>query len=88
MVTTARGPHGDLRFQPQPVILGHKDVPLPSAPDRDCWTRGGVAHGFRAIGTDPAILVYMTDRFYDQADEGRTPYDHGGINYDLETQHK
>ena len=47
-----------------------------------------MAHGFRAIGTDPAILVYMTDRFYDQADEGRTPYDHGGINYDLETQHK
>lgn len=48
----------------------------------------GVAHGYKVIGTGPAVLVYMTDRFYDPSDEGRTPYDHSGINYDWETQHK
>ena len=48
----------------------------------------GVAHGYKVIGGDPAMLIYMTDRFYDPADEGRTPYDQPGINYDWETQHK
>jgi len=48
----------------------------------------GVAHGYKVIGTGPAVLVYMTDRFYDPSDEGRTPYDQPGINYDWETQHK
>ena len=48
----------------------------------------GVAHGYKVIGTDPAILIYMTDRFYDPSDEGRTPYNNPGINYDWETQYK
>ncbi len=48
----------------------------------------GVAHGYKVIGTDRAILVYVTDRFYDPADEGRIPYDDPSINYDWETQHK
>ena len=48
----------------------------------------GVAHGYKVIGTDRAILVYVTDRFYDSADEGRIPYDDPSINYDWETQHK
>jgi dTDP-4-dehydrorhamnose 3,5-epimerase-like enzyme len=30
----------------------------------------------------------MTDKFYNPADEGRTPYNQPGINYDWETQHK
>jgi len=48
----------------------------------------GVAHGYKIIGTDPAMLVYATDRFYDPADEGRLPFDDQSINYDWETQHK
>jgi len=48
----------------------------------------GVAHGYKVIGRDPAMLIYMTDRFYDPTDEGRTPYNQPGINYDWETQHK
>jgi dTDP-4-dehydrorhamnose 3,5-epimerase len=48
----------------------------------------GVGHGYKVIGTDPAILVYVTNRLYDPKDEGRIPYDEPGINYDWETQHK
>jgi len=46
----------------------------------------GVAHGYKVIGTEPALLVYMTDRFYDPKDEGRIPYNDPHIQYDWETQ--
>jgi dTDP-4-dehydrorhamnose 3,5-epimerase len=48
----------------------------------------GVAHGYKVIGTQPAGLIYVTSRWYDQADEGRIPYDDPRINYDWELQHK
>jgi dTDP-4-dehydrorhamnose 3,5-epimerase len=48
----------------------------------------GVAHGYKVIGSEEAMLVYMTDRFYNPEDEGRIPYDDASINYDWETQRK
>jgi dTDP-4-dehydrorhamnose 3,5-epimerase len=48
----------------------------------------GVAHGYKVIGTEDALLVYLTDRFYNPQDEGRIPYDDASINYDWETQRK
>lgn len=48
----------------------------------------GVGHGYKIIGAEPALLVYLTDRFYNPKDEGRIAYDHPGIHYDWETQHK
>ncbi len=48
----------------------------------------GVAHGYKVIGNGPAVLVYITDRLYDPADEGRIPFDDPRIRYDWETQHK
>ena len=48
----------------------------------------GVAHGYKVIGPDEALLVYLTDRFYNPKDEGRIPHNDPGINYDWETQHK
>jgi dTDP-4-dehydrorhamnose 3,5-epimerase len=48
----------------------------------------GVGHGYKVIGNDPAMLVYLTDRFYDPQDEGRIPYNDPHIQYDWETQHK
>jgi dTDP-4-dehydrorhamnose 3,5-epimerase len=48
----------------------------------------GVAHGYKVIGHEDALLVYMTDRFYNPQDEGRIPYNHPSINYDWETQRK
>ena len=48
----------------------------------------GVAHGYKVIGNQEALLVYMTDRFYNPQDEGRIPYNDPSINYDWETQHK
>jgi dTDP-4-dehydrorhamnose 3,5-epimerase len=48
----------------------------------------GVGHGYKVIGVDPAMLVYVTNKHYNPKDEGRIVYDDGGINYDWETQHK
>jgi dTDP-4-dehydrorhamnose 3,5-epimerase len=48
----------------------------------------GVGHGYKVLGTQPAQLVYLTDRFYNPKDEGRLPYDHPDIGYDWEIQHK
>lgn len=48
----------------------------------------GVGHGYKIIGVDPAMLVYVTNQFYNPEDEGRIPYNEPGINYDWETQHK
>jgi dTDP-4-dehydrorhamnose 3,5-epimerase len=48
----------------------------------------GVGHGYKVLGTQPAQLVYFTDRFYNPKDEGRLPYDHPDIGYDWEIQNK
>ena len=48
----------------------------------------GVAHGYKTLGTEPAQLLYVTDRYYNPADEGRLPHDHPEIAYDWEMQHK
>jgi dTDP-4-dehydrorhamnose 3,5-epimerase len=48
----------------------------------------GVGHGYKVIGTEPAVLCYVTNRFYSPEDEGRLPYDDPGLNYDWETQHR
>lgn len=48
----------------------------------------GVGHGYKVIGPEPALLVYLTNRFYDPGDEGRIPYDDSRIQYDWEIQHK
>jgi dTDP-4-dehydrorhamnose 3,5-epimerase len=48
----------------------------------------GVGHGYKVIGSDGALLVYMTDCFYNPQDEGRIPYNDPSIHYDWETQKK
>jgi dTDP-4-dehydrorhamnose 3,5-epimerase len=48
----------------------------------------GVGHGYKVISQEPGVLVYVTDRTYNPADEGRIAYNHPGINYDWELQHK
>lgn len=48
----------------------------------------GVAHGYKVVGRDTAVLTYLTSRKYDPADEGRIPYDNPEIGYDWELQHK
>jgi dTDP-4-dehydrorhamnose 3,5-epimerase len=48
----------------------------------------GVAHGYKVIGEGPALLVYLTDRFYNPRDEGRIPFDDPSIAYDWDTQKK
>jgi dTDP-4-dehydrorhamnose 3,5-epimerase len=48
----------------------------------------GVGHGYKVIGPDPAMLVYVTNRFYDPQDEGRIPYNDPSIAYDWELQHR
>lgn len=48
----------------------------------------GVAHGYKVIGEQPSMLIYITDRTYNPKDEGRIPYDDPAIAYDWELQHK
>jgi dTDP-4-dehydrorhamnose 3,5-epimerase len=48
----------------------------------------GVAHGYKVIGVEPASLIYVTNRHYDPADEGRLAHDDGRLNYDWDLQHK
>jgi dTDP-4-dehydrorhamnose 3,5-epimerase len=48
----------------------------------------GVGHGYKVIGDQPGMLVYLTDRLYNPQDEGRIPYNDSRIAYDWETQHK
>lgn len=48
----------------------------------------GVAHGYKVISPEPAMLVYVTSRFYNPADELRIPYNDSRVNYDWETQFK
>jgi dTDP-4-dehydrorhamnose 3,5-epimerase len=48
----------------------------------------GVAHGYKVVGQELALLVYLTDQFYNPTDEGRIAYDDPRINYDWATQHK
>lgn len=48
----------------------------------------GVGHGYKVIGEQPSVLVYVTDRTYNPADEGRIAHDEPNIAYDWELQHK
>jgi len=48
----------------------------------------GVAHGYKVIGKDDSVLVYLTDRFYNPQDEGRIPFNDPSIQYDWEMQWK
>jgi dTDP-4-dehydrorhamnose 3,5-epimerase len=48
----------------------------------------GVAHGYKVIGDQPSVLVYITNRTYDPKDEGRIAYNDPSIAYDWELQHK
>lgn len=48
----------------------------------------GVAHGYKVLGKQPSVLIYITNRTYDPKDEGRIAYNHASIAYDWELQHK
>jgi dTDP-4-dehydrorhamnose 3,5-epimerase len=48
----------------------------------------GVAHGYKVIGVESAVLVYVTSSFYDPSDECRMPHNDAHLNYDWETQFK
>jgi dTDP-4-dehydrorhamnose 3,5-epimerase len=48
----------------------------------------GVGHGYKALGAEPSMLIYVTSRFYDSSDEGRVAYDDARLNYDWTVQHK
>ncbi len=48
----------------------------------------GVGHGYKVIGDQAAMLVYVTDRYYNPQDEGRIAYNDPRINYDWELQYK
>ena len=48
----------------------------------------GIGHGYKVIGEQPSMLVYITNRLYDPKDEGRIAHNDPSIQYDWELQHK
>lgn len=48
----------------------------------------GVGHGYKVVGSEDALLVYLTNRLYDPADEGRVPFNDPSVNYDWDMQWK
>ena len=48
----------------------------------------GVGHGYKVVGENAAMLVYVTNQLYNPKDEGRVPYNDTSIAYDWELQHK
>lgn len=50
----------------------------------------GVAHGYRVLGNEPAIITYLTNHSYDpnDPDEYRIPYDDPEIGFDWTTKFK
>lgn len=48
----------------------------------------GIGHGYKVIGENAGMLIYVTNRLYDPKDEGRIPYNDPSIAYDWELQHK
>lgn len=48
----------------------------------------GVAHGYRVLGNEPALLVYYVNQLYDpeNPDEERIPYDDPLIGFDWSTR--
>ena len=77
----------DLR-QPSPTFGKRNTLYVGSLRPWQILIPPGVGHGYKVIGEGPGMLVYVTDRQYDPADEGRIPYDEPSIHYDWELQHK
>lgn len=48
----------------------------------------GVGHGYKVVGENSGVLVYVTNQLYNPRDEGRIAYNDPSIQYDWETQHK
>lgn len=48
----------------------------------------GVAHGYRPLGTTPAVLVYYTTHAYDPSDELRLDWDDPTIGFDWTTRNR
>jgi dTDP-4-dehydrorhamnose 3,5-epimerase len=48
----------------------------------------GVGHGYKVVGENSGVLVYVTNQLYNPKDEGRIAYNDPSIQYDWETQYK
>lgn len=50
----------------------------------------GVAHGYRVLGSKPAVLVYFTTKSYDpnNPDEERIPFDDPSIGFDWQIKNR
>jgi dTDP-4-dehydrorhamnose 3,5-epimerase len=59
----------------QVVVMGdHKPVNL--------FIPRGVAHGYKVLGDEPALVLYATNQVYDPKDELRIPHDDKEIDFE------
>lgn len=62
---------------------GHTQVvPLGELAQQTLFIPRGVVHGYKVLGNNPALVIYMTNRIYDPADELRIPHDDPAIGFD------
>ena len=76
-----RRDHSPTRGQTDVYYLGQYNPQVLAIPR-------GVAHGYRVLGAEPAMLLYTVTRPYDpeHPDEHRIPYNDPTISFDWSTQ--
>ena len=65
----------------QVIYMGEKNPVAVKIP-------AGVIHGYKVLGTQPALVIYQTSRSYDPKDEFRIPHDDPEIGFDWNTNHR
>jgi dTDP-4-dehydrorhamnose 3,5-epimerase len=76
-------------FRPDSPTFGYKNTMyVGSLKPWQILIPPGVGHGYKVIGEQAAMLVYVTNQLYNPADEGRVAYNDPSIAYDWEFQYK
>lgn len=57
-------------------------VPMGDHAQVSLYIPHGIAHGYKVLGGNPAIVVYATSHVYNPKDEFRIPYDDPEIGFD------
>lgn len=76
-------PGSKTKGETQAICMGEQNPVLVYIPK-------GVAHGYRVLGSESAILVYYTSETYNprKPDEERIPHDDPKIGFDWETKNR
>lgn len=74
-------PKSKTRGETQVIYMGEKNPIAVKIP-------AGITHGYKVLGTAPALVVYHTSHAYDPNDEFRVPFDDPSIGFDWDTKYR